>query len=232
MRVRVATAAVGLTAVTVFALPACSTDTTETKPASTPAARSEKPAAAGRNDAPLSSAALETRLLDESDLGASYTRKPERPAQHDDVTVLGCPALNDLGGDAAAGGSLDFPRKAKVSFSYTDGSNSEVTEELYSDTVTRLSEGTGRIFEAMTGCPEYQVLVGGTAIDMATQEVAAPQLGDEQWSQLLTFSVGGRDTVVKQTAIRDGNALLIVSGSPALVDLHLGKAHAKATAAR
>ncbi|MGW2597149.1 hypothetical protein [Streptomyces klenkii] len=31
-------------------------------------------------------------------------------------SAIGCPALNTLGGDAAAGGSLDFPNKAKVSF--------------------------------------------------------------------------------------------------------------------
>jgi hypothetical protein len=37
--------------------------------------------------------------------------------------------------------------------------------------------------------------------------------------------------VVKQTAIRDGSLLLAVYGSPALVDRHLVKALAKATAA-
>jgi hypothetical protein len=87
----------------------------------------------------------------------------------------------------------------------------------------------GRIFDAMTGCPKYQVLVGGSAIDIATQKTAPPHLGDEQWSQLLTFSAGGHDSVMKQTAIRDGNVLVIVSGSPALVDRHLDKALAKAT---
>ncbi|MCP3822667.1 hypothetical protein NLX86_32660 [Streptomyces sp. A3M-1-3] len=231
MRVRVATA-LSLTAVTVLALPACSTDTTEAKPSATSSAGAGNPANADQRDSPLSSAALETRLLDESDLGAGYTRKPERPARHDDVTVLGCPALNDLGGDAATGGPLDYHRQAKATFTYTGSSNSEVSEELYSDTADKLSDGTGRIFDAMTGCPEYQVLVGGTAIDMATQEMTAPQLGDEQWSQLLTFSTDRRDTVVKQTAIRDGSVLLIISGSPALVDRHLDKALAKATAAR
>ncbi len=35
--------------------------------------------------------------------------------------------------------------------------------------------------------------------------------------------------MVKQTAIRDGSLLLIVSGSPALVDRHLDKALDKAT---
>ncbi|MEU3299780.1 hypothetical protein ABZ729_08155 [Streptomyces sp. NPDC006678] len=217
-----------MTAVTVLALPGCSADTTEAKPAS---ARSGKPTTADQNDAPLSSPALEERLLDVSDLGSGYTRKPERPAQHDDITVLGCPALNDLGGDAATGGSLDFPRQAKATFTYGDGSDSEVAEELYSDTAGKLSAGTGRIFDAMTGCPEYQILVGGTVIDMGTEKTSAPELGDEQWSQLLTYSAGGQRSLVKQMAIRTGNILMIVSGSPGLVDTHLDKALAKARAA-
>ncbi|MEV5506610.1 hypothetical protein [Streptomyces orinoci] len=232
MRVRVATTALGLTAVALLALPACSTHPSEAKPASPSSAHTGTPAAAQPSKAPLSSAALETRLLDESDLGTGYTRKPETPAQHDDVTVLGCPALSKLGADAATGGSLDFPRQAKAAFTYSGGSDSEISEELYSDTPAKLSDGTGRIFDAMTGCPAYQVLSGSSAIDVTAQKTASPRLGDEQWSQLLTFSAGGQDSVVKQTAIRDGSLLLVVSGAPALVDQHLGKALAKASAAR
>ncbi|MFJ2231223.1 hypothetical protein [Streptomyces halstedii] len=221
MRVRVATTILGITAA-LLAVPACSTDTA-------PPARTEKPAEAARQAAPLSSATLETRLLDESDLGEGYLRKPERPSQHNDVTVIGCPSLSELGGDAATGGTLSFPRNAKADFTY-GGSSSEVSEELYSDNAAKLSHGIDRIFDATTSCPTYQVLAGGTPIDMASQELPAPRgLGDEQWSQLLTFSTGDRSTVVKQTAIRDGSLLLIVSGSPALVDRHLDKALAKAT---
>ncbi|MEU0843958.1 hypothetical protein ABZ370_31400 [Streptomyces sp. NPDC005962] len=230
MRVRVATTALGITAA-LLSLPACTTDTTGTKPDTAPSARTGKPTRAVEKAAVLSSATLETRLLDRSDLGSGYLRKPERPAQHDDVTVVGCPALNELGGDAATGGTPTFPRKAKTAFTY-GGSSSEVSEELYSDSANKLSDGIERIFDAMTGCPTYQVVAGGTPIDMASQKLPAPRgLGDEQWSQLLTFSTGRRSTVVKQTAIRDGCLLLIVSGSPALVDRHLGKALAKATAA-
>ncbi|MFF8918949.1 hypothetical protein ACF08M_38020 [Streptomyces sp. NPDC015032] len=231
MRVR-HTAALGFTALTLLTVPACSTDTTGAKPATVSSAQAGPPAGAAQNTAPLSSAALKTRLLVESDLGSGYLRKPDRSARHDDVTVVGCPALNELGGDAATGGSLTFPHQAKAVFTYTGGSNSEFTEELYSDSAGKLSESIGRIFDAMTGCPTYQVVAGGTAIDMATQKLTAPhQLGDEQWSQLLTFSTGGQNTMVKQTAIRDGSVLLIVSGSPDLVDRHLDKALAKATAA-
>ncbi|NGO46196.1 hypothetical protein [Streptomyces ureilyticus] len=231
MRVRVATA-LSLTAVTVLALPACSTDSSEAKPAASSAARTGTPANGERQTAPLSSAALEPLLLDESDLGTGYTRTSEPSVQHDDVTVLGCPALAKLGGDAITGGSLDFPRKEKASFTYTGDSDSAVSEELYSDTADKLSDGTGRIFAAMTVCPEYQILAGTTVIDVSTQRMSAPELGDERWSMLLTFSAGGRDSVVKQTAIRSGNVLLTVSGSPALVDRHLYKALAKATASR
>ncbi|MGW5868317.1 hypothetical protein ACWFRJ_39930 [Streptomyces sp. NPDC055239] len=230
MRVRIATTALGITAA-LLTVPACTTNTTGTKPDTTPSTRAGKPADAAQRATPLTSAALETRLLDQSDLGSGYLRKPERPAaQHDDVTVIGCPALNKLGGDAATGGTLTFPRKAKADFTYGD-SSSEISEELYSDSANKLSDGIGRIFDAMTGCPTYQVVAGGTAIDMASQKLPAPHgLGDEQWSQLLTFTAGGRSTVVKQTAIRDGSMLLILSGSPALVDRHLDKALAKTTA--
>ncbi|MFG2924275.1 hypothetical protein ACGFYA_22575 [Streptomyces sp. NPDC048305] len=230
MRVRVATTILGITAA-LLAVPACSPDTVGATSDTTPSTRTGKQADTAQQAAPLSSAALETRLLNESDLGRGYLRKPERPAQHDDVTVIGCPALSELGGDAATGGTLSFPRKAKADFTY-GGSSSEVSEELYSASAAKLSNGIGRIFDAMTGCPTYQVLAGGTPIDMASQKLTAPRrLGDEQWSQLLTFSTGDRSTVVKQTAIRTGDLLLIVSGSPALVDRHLGKALAKATAA-
>ncbi|MFE0137893.1 hypothetical protein ACFWY6_40985 [Streptomyces sp. NPDC059037] len=67
---------------------------------------------------------------------------------------------------------------------------------------------------------------------MTTQATTAPQLGEERWSQLLTYSVDGQRSVVKQTAIRTGTVVVIVagSGSPALVDAHLDKALNKARA--
>ncbi|NEB88952.1 hypothetical protein G3I43_33025 [Streptomyces anulatus] len=227
MRVRVATTILGITA-TLLVLPACSADSVDSQPIAAPSPRTGK---SSSGNTVLPSAALETRLLDESDLGSGYLRKPERPARHDDITVIGCPALNELGGDAAIGGSLSFPRKAKVSFTYGGGS-SEVAEELYSGRGDTLSDGIGRIFEAMTGCPTYQVIAGGgTPISMASQKLSPPRgLGDEQWSQILTASTAGRSTVVKQTAIRAGSLLLVVSGSPALVDRHLDRALDKATA--
>jgi hypothetical protein len=234
MRVRVTTTALGLVAATALGLYACSTDTSEPKANAPSSARTGTPAdASTASEAPLSSAALAARLLSEQDLGSGYTPKPETSSsQHDDVTVLGCPALNGLGGDAVTGGSLDFPHRAKAAFEYVGSSNSEVAEELYSDVPGKLSVGTARIFDAMADCLSYQVLVDGTAVDVTTQAVTAPRLGQERWSQLLTFSTSGGDTVVKQTAIREGSLLLVVSGSPALVDQHLDQALTTATAAR
>lgn len=227
MRVRVTATTLGITAA-LLTLPACSNDTAAVqRPSAGPAS---KPSDRAGETAVLSSATLETRLLAPTDLGKGYLAKPQHPAQHDDVTVLGCPALSELGGDAATGGPLAFPHRAKATFTY-GGSSSEISEELYSDSAKKLSDGIGRIFDAMTGCPAYQVVSGGTPVDVASQELTAPDAdGDQQWSQLLTFTAAGRSSVVKQTAIRDGSLLVIVSGSPALVDRHLDKALAKATA--
>ncbi|MFH9474441.1 hypothetical protein [Streptomyces globisporus] len=229
---RSTTTALALSILTVLALTGCSRST---EPADTSAA-SSAPAHRGGNSttasAPLSSAKLNERLLNESDLGEGYTRKPQAAVQHDDVTVIGCPALEKLGSDAATGAALDFTRKAKASFTYAGSANSEVSEELYSDSATNLSNGIGKVFNAMVSCPSYQVASGSTVIDMGTQKTAAPDLGDEQWSQLLTYSAGGQRSVVKQTAIRTGSILVIVSGSPGLVDAHLDKALTKARTAR
>ncbi|MFF2508761.1 hypothetical protein ACFVTY_36155 [Streptomyces sp. NPDC058067] len=181
--------------------------------------------------APLSSAQLSHRLLTESDLGEGYTRKPEAPRRNDDVAVIGCLALEKLGSDSATGASLDFRRKAKASFTYTGSSSSEVSEELYSDNAAKLSKGISKVFDAMLSCPSYQVASGSTVVDMGTEKSTAPDLGDEQWSHLLTFSAGGQRSVVKQTAIRTGNILVLISGSPGLVDAHVGEALSKVRSA-
>lgn len=214
-----------LSALAALALEGCSIgSTSSTDPASAPSENASVPS-------PLSETELAQRLLDEGDLGEGYTRTPPRPAVHDDVSVIGCPVLEKLGADAATGAGLDFSRKAKASLAYVGGSDSELSEELYSDSAAKLSKGIGQISDAMLSCPTYQVASGGTVIDMGTQKTAAPDLGDEQWSQLLTYSVGGQRSVVKQTAVRSGNVLVVVSGSPGLVDANLEKALAKAQAA-
>ncbi|MFF9321675.1 hypothetical protein ACF1BP_35550 [Streptomyces sp. NPDC014735] len=178
--------------------------------------------------APLSSTQLSQRLLNESDLGEGYTRKPEAPRRNDDVTVIGCPALEKLGSDPATGASLDFRRKAKASFTYTGSSTSDLSEELYSDSPAKLSKGISKVFDAMLSCPAYQVASGSTVVDMGTEKTAAPDLGDEQWSQLLTFSAGGQRSIIKQVAVRAGTVVVVLSGPPGLVDAHLDRALAKA----
>ena len=225
---RSTTTAFGLSAVcTVLALTGCAGQA-ESADSSAPANRGGSTPSAS---APLSSTQLNQRLLNESDLGEGYTRKPKAPRHNDDVTVIGCPALEKLGGDTAAASGLDFARKAKVSFAYSSSISSELSEELYTDSAAKLSTGISKVFDTMLSCPSYQVASGSTVVDMGTEKSAAPDLGDEQWSQLLTFSAGGQRSVVKQTAIRTGNILVIVSGSPGLVDTHLDKALTKARTA-
>ncbi|MFB6859495.1 hypothetical protein ACFCZQ_07770 [Streptomyces virginiae] len=187
---------------------------------------------AGAPSTPVSSAALGQRLLTEADLGQGYTRKPERESRRDDVTVIGCPALEQLGGDAAAGGSLDFPNKAKTAFTYNGSTGSEVSEELYSDTPDKLTDGTKRIFDAMTGCPVYQVVIGSRPVKVTTQKLTAPALGEQVWSQLLSFTAGGQESVVKQTAVRTGSVLVVVAGSPGLVDAQVERALGKVSSSR
>ncbi|WP_435059097.1 hypothetical protein [Streptomyces sp. bgisy060] len=218
------TTALAAAALTALAATGCSSSATPDASSTV----SDQPAAPAQPAAALTSQALTKRLLDETDLGQSYTRKSESDSGRDDVTVIGCPALENLGGDAAAGGSLDFPNSAKATFTYTRSTNSEIAEELYSDTADKLGPNTKTVFEAMTGCPVYQIVVGDTPIAITTQKLPAPALGDEAWSQLLTFTAGGRDTVMKQTAVRAGSVLVVVSGSPALVDTHLARAVEKA----
>ncbi|MEH0521175.1 MULTISPECIES: hypothetical protein [Streptomyces] len=232
MRVHTTTV-LSLSALAVLALAGCTHGSaTSSGPTSSTAVPVHPDGQSAPAPTPLSSTALAKRLLDESDLGGDYTRMPQRTTTHDDVTVNGCPALAKLGGDAATGASLAFPRKAKASFTYAGGSSSELTEELYSDTEDKLSRSVDRIFEAMTSCPTYQVLTGSTPVMVTTQKVLVARLGDEQWSQLLTFAAGGRSSTVKQTAVRTGTVVVVVSGSPGLVDAQVHTAVAKATVVR
>ncbi|MET7489735.1 hypothetical protein [Streptomyces sp. NPDC005538] len=222
------TTALSLSALTVLALAGCSTGSTSAEdPGSSTSATTQQEGKHVPASVLLSSAGLSQRLLDESDLGEGYTRTPQRPAQHDDVTVIGCPALEDLGSEAAIGDSRDFPYKAKASFTYTGSSSSEVSEDLYSDSAAKLSKGIGKVFDAMLSCPSYQVASGSTVVHIGTEKMAAPDLGDERWSQLLSFSSDGQRSVVKQTAIRVGDVLVVVSGAPSLVDTHLKRAVGK-----
>ena len=228
MRLRTTTV-LSLSALAVLALTGCSPGSAAPIRPTHPTTVSVHPDGDGAlASAPLSSAALAKRLLDESDLGEGYTRTPQRPAQHDDVTVIGCPALEKLSSEAAVGGSFDFRHRVKASFTYAGGNDSKVEEELYSDAEDKLSRSVGRIFEAMTSCATYEVLTGSTAVTVTTRKDLVDRLGDEQWGQLLTFTVGERSSVVKQTAVRIGTVVVVLSGSAALVDASMAKAVDKA----
>ena len=63
---------------------------------------------------------------------------------------------------------------------------------------------------------------------MLSVTATGPRPGSGPRIHVVTYSAGGQRSVVKQTAIRTGNVLVIVSGSPGLVDAHLDKALAKA----
>ncbi|MFE0055358.1 hypothetical protein [Streptomyces sp. NPDC059003] len=142
------TTALVLTALTSLVMTGCSDDASGSSGTPRDAASSPRGESDAAGAAPLSSAALSKRLLTEQDLGEGYVRKAEHARHNDDVSVIGCPALEKLGGDAATGGSLDFPRKAKTSFTY-GASGSEVSEELYSDAAHKLSDGVVLVSPAM-----------------------------------------------------------------------------------
>lgn len=55
-----------------------------------------------------------------------------------------------------------------------------MVEELYNDAGSKLSDGVGRIFEAMTSCSTFQGVSGNTSVTVTTQKVPAPRLGDER----------------------------------------------------
>jgi hypothetical protein len=66
--------------------------------------------------------------------------------------------------------------------------------------------------------------VNPRASTVTGRKVPAAALSEERWSQLLTCTVGGRSSIIKQTAIRTGTVLVVLSGSPALVDANVDKA--------
>ncbi|MFJ6783640.1 hypothetical protein [Streptomyces yangpuensis] len=224
------TTLLGIAASATLTLTACSTSSTP-GPGSAGSQHASGPSTTQRDKkaAPLPADQLGPRLLDIVDMGSGYRVQPQEDSKHDDIAVVGCPALEKLGG-AAAGGSLGFPTQAKVTFAYSGSADSEVAEEIYTDAEDKLSSGTRTIFDAMTACPKYQLASGSTPINVTTQKVTAPERGDERWATVMTLSGGGQTTMIKQVAVRSGTVLVVLSGSPGLVDTHLDKALDKALA--
>ncbi|MGY4968370.1 hypothetical protein ACWGCC_03945 [Streptomyces nigrescens] len=179
----------------------------------------------------LSATQLKRRLLTKDDLGAGYSDAPQQQAEHDDVSLKGCPALEQLSADPT-GSSLDFRRKATTSFSYNGSSSSTVSEELYSDQPAKLSAGTKEVFDAFTDCPQFTLTAGTRSIPVAVDKTAAPHLGDEGWAQFVIYNADtGSSTTQKQVAIRTGAVVVMLSGAPGLVDSQIETAVQKARTA-
>ncbi|MFD7027323.1 hypothetical protein ACFWAR_04720 [Streptomyces sp. NPDC059917] len=211
----------GLTALGVLVLTGCS-----------PAARAPAPADGGPGASvrPLTDAQLRPRLLEPTDLGTDFRVRPQATAKPDETAVVGCPPLEKLG-PLPADGSLGFPHRATVSFAHPS-QEAGLSEEIYSDTEAKISGRSREVFTATEACPEFRMVSGTPPLDVTlratVQKVAAPRLGDEQWGHVLTLTADGRPSVTKVIAVRSGNVLVVLSGSPALVDAHVDKALAKA----
>ncbi|MBO1414445.1 hypothetical protein [Streptomyces sp. FH025] len=167
---------------------------------------------------PLGEAELSGRLLTMTDLGTGYA-----PSSRDDLTVPGCPVYDQPGG-----GGLQFATKVTAKFSGTTANGSgTLTEELHTDSPTKLSEGTKAVFDAFAKCGSFDMSLGSTQTQVTVNPAEAPKLGDESYAQLVTLS-GGRTLVYKQQAVRAGNVLVVLTGTPALVDAQLPHAVEKA----
>ncbi|MFG2294697.1 hypothetical protein [Streptomyces sp. NPDC048603] len=212
------------TCLALWTLTGCSAPPSDSSPAGTQA---ETPIPVGVDHEVLPSEQLAARLLTADDLGTGYAARPAATTASSEASVEGCPQLEQLGSDVDNPYAM-FPNQGKRVFAGPGGT--QLTEELYSAPPKDLSVGVGRIMTAMGACPSYQLVTATTVAEVRTQAVPVPRLGDEQWGQVLTVTVGGRRTVVQQTVIRDGAVLLVVSGSPAEVTVHGQTALAKATA--
>ncbi|MEV6956559.1 hypothetical protein [Streptomyces sp. NPDC051183] len=178
---------------------------------------------------PVSESDLRLRLLTAADLGQGYLETPATDTtRRDDIGLTGCPALEKLGGGAPA-----FAVKAKTSFTYTAGSTSSSTlgEELYSDTPAKLSKSTKDLFAAYASCPSFTMSTGTTPVQIAIGKTAAPEgIGDERYAQTMTITTSTSTTILKQVAVRAGNVMVMLTGSPGLVDKDLPGAVEKAKA--
>lgn len=228
--VRLHNTTLGLSAPTILALAGCSNGSTCTNSptASAPVRPEGKDASAPR---PLFSAALSKRLLDESGLGEGYIRRPEQPKRHDAVTVTGCPALEarrqgrgrwqprlptqgegvlHLHGRQRLRGGRGAVQRHRAEALRRRG------PDLRGDDFVPHVPGATRQYPRHYYDPEGACRgpAGRGAVESAAHLLA-----------------GGRSSVVKQTAVRVGRVVAVVSGSSALVDAHVERAVAKARGA-
>ncbi|MFE4263367.1 hypothetical protein [Streptomyces sp. NPDC056883] len=183
---------------------------------------------------PVSESDLRLRLLTGADLGQDYTEVPTSPARTGGG-MSGCPALEKLDGPSGDG-ALDFSARVKASFTYSTavgGDVSKLGEELYSDTPAKLAQSTKALFDAYASCPSFNLNSGTTPVKIEIKKETAPKgLGDEQYAQTMTVVTGSSTTVLRQTAVRAGNIMVMLSGEPSLVAKDLPAAVQKAKAGK
>ncbi|MFI5864741.1 hypothetical protein [Streptomyces sp. NPDC051546] len=180
-----------------------------------------KPAAEAK---PLAEDALHPLLLTQADLGSGYVHVQEDSSsgKFDDVSVQGCPSLEQLG---QSGEVKMFAAKAETSFTYDR--DATLGEELHSDRPSVLSSKLRKLFGAYTSCPTYTMTAGTTPIEVKVTKSATPDLGDEQFAYTSTMELPSGAQVLKTMAVRKGNVAVMLVGAPALVDRHMKTAVGK-----
>lgn len=186
------------------------------------------------SQSPMTEPELRKRLLTAGELGPGYVALPTDPKgerKDHDTSMTGCPALEKLAPDGKAG-SFKFAAEVEAEFSYGTG-DSELTEELSSDAPAKLSSSTKAIFDGFASCGAVTVTTGSQVVQVRVEKQVPPPLGDEQYAHTMSFETGAAGgMVLKQTSVRVGNVMVMLAGSPGLVDANLERAVAKARAAR
>ncbi|MGW6203693.1 hypothetical protein ACWF9B_08610 [Streptomyces sp. NPDC055089] len=180
-----------------------------------------KPAAEPK---PLTEGALRPLLLSQDDLGRGYNEVQEKAdsGNFDDVSIHGCPALEELGQN---GDETMFAAKAETSFTYE--TEATLGEELHSDRPSVLSSKLRDLFGTYTSCPSYTMTAGATPIEVKVAKSATPDLGEEQFAYTSTMDMPSGTQVLKTMAVRKGNVAVMLVGAPALVDRHMKAAVGK-----
>ncbi|AJT61753.1 hypothetical protein T261_0060 [Streptomyces lydicus] len=136
--------------------------------------------------------------------------------------MSGCPALEELGKHSD---EVQFATKTSAGFTF--GTDSELGEELHSDTPSKLSAGLRRLVRAQTSCPTYTMTSGSTPVTVTVHKDAAPSPGPDAYAFTTTLNGPSGTSVLKTAAVRRGNVLVTLVGAPALVDRHIKAAVAK-----
>lgn len=204
----------------------------DTKPTASRAADPGSAASPGLSPTdlkPVQGQRLRHYLLTTDDLGPGYTQsetpddgKAADPHRYDDVGMSGCPALEEL---SKHSDEVQFATKTSAGFRF--GADSELGEELHSDTPDKLSAGLRRLMHAQTSCPTYTMTSGSTPLTVTVHKDSAPRPGPDSYAYTTTLNGPGGTSVLKTAAVRRGTVLVMLVGAPALVDGHIKAAVAK-----